>query len=119
MTYAKGAHYERDLIEFLKERGFSAVRIAGSGHKAPADILAIRKGLVLAIESKAHAQKPYLPRDRVAEFTQWCEQAGALGFLAWRAPHQEWRFLPLKSLIESNFDDEFWLTKETLLRAIL
>lgn len=119
MTYAKGVYYERDLLKFLSTRGFSTLRVAGSGHNSPADIVAIKKGIILVIECKAHVIKPKIQKDRVQEMKVWCEQAGALGFLAWRAPQQEWLFLSLKNLEENQYADEHWVKKDQFLQTFM
>ena len=119
MSYSKGVRYERDLLHFLGSQGFSTLRVAGSGHSTPADILAIKKGIVIAIECKAHTKKPKFPKDRLGEFKEWCERAGALGFLAWRSPRQDWLFLPLKDLEANQYGDENWLKMESFLRALI
>ncbi len=119
MTYAKGVHYERSLMKFLATRGFSTLRVAGSGHNSPADIVAIKSSRVLAIECKAHANKPRIKQEKVMEMKEWCEKAGALGFLAWRAPKKDWLFLPIESLELGRYEDEHWIDTESLLRALM
>ncbi|MBI4181831.1 MAG: Holliday junction resolvase [Candidatus Aenigmarchaeota archaeon] len=118
MSYAKGARHERELMTFLQSQGFAVVRVAGSGHNSPTDLLAVRKGVVLAVECKAHATRPWIPQERVRELRQFCDLAGALGFLAWRAPREDWRFLPLASMEQATYTDEHWLPKDTLLQAL-
>lgn len=118
MSYSKGVFYERDLLHFFKSRGFSTLRTAGSGHSTPADILAIKKGCIIAIECKAHKKKPKLKKEKVAELKEWCEQAGALGFLAWRAPLQEWWFLPMEHLENEKYHDEHWIETNPLLKML-
>jgi len=119
MSYSKGVHYERSLLNFLKSKGFSTMRVAGSGHCSPADIVAIKKNNILAIECKAHKTKPRIKKEKVHEMKQWCENAGALGFLAWRAPNQDWLFLPMKNLEESRYEDEHWISMESFLQALI
>lgn len=119
MSYAKGARYERSLIQFLSSKGFSTLRVAGSGHNTPIDILAVKKGLILGVECKAHQTKPKIQKEKVNEMKQWCEQAGALGFLAWHPPKRDWLFLPLKNLVENKYEDEHWIGMDSLLEALL
>lgn len=118
MSYAKGVHYERSLLRFFETQGFSTIRVAGSGHNSPIDVLAVRNGAILAIECKAHTNKPKLQAEKVQEMRQWCDRASALGFLAWRAPKQEWKFLPLKDLETRSYADENWLTVTQLLEIL-
>ena len=118
MTYAKGVFYERDLIRILGEEGFSTLRVAGSGHSSPADILAIRRGKILVVECKAHKNKPRLPQDKVREMKEFCERAGALGVLAWRAPKQGWKFLTIEQLEAKQYEDKHWMDQKQLMEAI-
>ncbi len=114
--YAKGAHYERELMLLLKDRGFVTARIAGSGiGSAPADILAFKKGVVVGIECKAHKIKPKLQKDKIQEMKMWCEKAGALGILAWRTKNK-WLFLRLEDAENKKYEDENWLEMEKMLR---
>ncbi len=46
-SYVKGARFERQVAEYLRNKGFMVVRSAGS--RFP-DLIAIRDGMVLAIE---------------------------------------------------------------------
>jgi Holliday junction resolvase len=117
MSYKKGAHYERDLMHFLTYKGFSTLRVAGSGHNSPADIVAIKDGNILVIECKAHLKKPRLQRDKVQEMKEWCDRAGAFGFLAWRAPNQDWLFLGMRDVEQGKYEDGNWLTKEGFLKV--
>ena len=119
MTYAKGVFYERDLLNYLKTRGFSTTRVAGSGHGSPADILAMKNGIIVAVECKAHRNKPRIKPEKIQEMSSWCKQAGALGFLAWRAPKQDWLFLPMKNLEAGLYEDEHWLSMETFLNTLV
>jgi len=118
MTYSKGVYWERELMAFMESQGFSTVRVAGSGHKGPADIVVMKKGTITAIEIKAHQNKPRLKEEKIQELREWCDKAGAFGFLAWRAPRQEWRFLPLSSLEEKNYKDENWIKKHAFLETL-
>jgi Holliday junction resolvase len=96
--YDKGAMAERELVKFLKSHSFQTLRSAGSGSKfSTPDVVAIRKGIILAFECKAWQTKPKLKKDEYKEFREWCEKAGAIGFLAWRRGKNKWLFLDIKS----------------------
>jgi Holliday junction resolvase len=118
VSRAKGLFYERELFHFLKSKEFAVTRVAGSGHGSPLDILAIKKGVILGFEVKAHSNKPKLKKEKISELRDWCEKAGALGFLAWRAPQKNWLFLPIEKMEKNNYEDEHWLELESFLAAV-
>ncbi len=108
-TYAKGARFERDLMNFLHSNNFACLRCASSGGwYTPVDIIAIRNNLILAIECKAHNKKPKLEKDKVKKLREWCDRAKAWGFLAWKVPGNEWRFLRLEDMEANRYEDENW-----------
>lgn len=93
------------------------MRAAGSGHSTPVDIIAIKRSLIVAFEVKAWAKKPKLEIKKLQKFKEWCEKAGAMGFLAWYNQNQ-WKFLPIKDAEENRYEDDYWLTHENLLLVI-
>ncbi|MBM3304234.1 MAG: Holliday junction resolvase [Candidatus Aenigmarchaeota archaeon] len=116
-SYSKGAKGERELIHILNSRGFSVMRAPSSGGAIyPLDIVAIRKGLVLAFEIKTWNRKPYLEAAQVSAFREWCEKAGAMGFLGWRG-RGKWSFLRIEDALNSNYKDESWISMEGFLRT--
>ncbi|MBI4020125.1 MAG: hypothetical protein HY367_02230 [Candidatus Aenigmarchaeota archaeon] len=121
-TYAKGAAFERELIHFFHSKGFSCVRAASSGGDiCPADIIAIKKSLIIAIECKSWKDRPRLDSGAIRRYKEWCERANAMGFLAWQAPkskHRRWRFLTLKDAEENKYEDENWFELDSLLKAL-
>lgn len=117
--YRKGARFERELIHFLNYKGFSVSRTASSGGCLyPVDIIAIRRGLILAFECKAHKTKPRLNRKKFEGFRKWCDNAGAIGFLAWRAPQNRWLFLGMNHIEKSNYSDDNWIEMDNFLKAV-
>ena len=118
-TYKKGVRFERDLLHFLHGKGFSVVRQASSGgYVSPVDLVAIKRGLILGIECKAHTNKPKLKKDKLTGFKEWCERAGAMGFLAWRSPGNVWKFLRLEDAEKNKYEDENWFEMENFLAAL-
>ena len=109
--YVKGAQAERELCNKLKELGFAIIRAAGSGGSlSTPDLVAIKKGRVLAFECKAWKTTPRLKKQEYEDFKGWCQMAGAMGFMAWK--NREWKFLNVidigkKSIREDgiNFKD--------------
>jgi len=99
--YKKGARAERDLAKLLKNRSFSVIRAAGSGGSISVpDLIAIKKGRILAFECKAWKTVPRLKEREYKNFLDWCKGAGAIGFLAWK--NKQWLFLNIKDLKKTN-----------------
>ena len=99
--YIKGAQAERELSKKLRELGFSVIRAAGSGGSiSTPDLVAIKKGRVLAFECKAWKTTPRLKIEKYRQFSEWCEKAGAMGFLAWK--NKGWKFLGIKDIPKTN-----------------
>jgi Holliday junction resolvase len=92
MSYKKGVAYERELLYLLKSKGFAVMRAPSSGGKiSPIDVVALKKGLILAIECKAWLKKPKLNSQKAKEIIDWAEKAGAIPLLAWRSKNG-WQF---------------------------
>ncbi len=101
--YVKGASAERELAKILKQHSFSVIRAAGSGGSiSTPDLVAIKKGRVLAFEIKSWSTKPRLKDDEYREFREWCETAGAMGFFAWRRKKNDWLFIDIKKYKKSD-----------------
>lgn len=116
-AYAKGVRAEHELLHFLNHRGFSCARQASSGgYITPVDIIAIKRGLILALECKNYAEKPRLDKEKLRRFKEWCERAGAIGFLAWRNSGK-WLFLRLSDAEQGNYEDGRWIEMGNLLSA--
>lgn len=101
--YSKGARAERELSKKLKVLGFAVIRAAGSGGTiSTPDLVAIKKGRILAFECKAWKTTPRLKKEEYEDFKDWCEIAGAMGFMAWR--NKEWKFLGVKDIPKTNIN---------------
>lgn len=117
-TYAKGSRNERELLYILHSRGFRCIRAASSGgFFSPVDIVAIKKGLVIAFECKAWSRLPRLEKRKAQAFIDWCKGAGALGFLAWRT-RGKWLFLDTKNIKAGDYSESNWLEMEDFFRII-
>ena len=117
-TYAKGSRAERELLYFLNHRGFAVMRAPSSGgFFSPADIIAIKRGLVVAIECKAWAKKPKIEKRQLSGMREWCNRAGAVGLIGWRTTGK-WLFLRLEEAEANNYDDENWMEMEHLFDAL-
>ncbi len=119
MSYRKGVRFERDLLHFFNDRGFSVLRTPSSGNKiTPVDIIAIKRGLIIAIECKAWSKKPRIETKKIIQMREWVNKAGAFGFIAWKKPGNVWTFLRIDDAEKGNYDDENWFRMDNLLNVI-
>ena len=92
MSYRKGVTYERELLYLLNGRGFAVMRAPSSGGwLSPIDVIALKRGLILAIECKAWQKKPKLDSEKQKRMVEWSTKAGAISLLAWRSK-EGWQF---------------------------
>jgi len=128
-AYAKGSRAERELAHFLNDKQFAVLRVPSSGgFLSPLDIVAIRRGVVLAFEIKSHRVRPRLRKEQITAFMEWCRKAGALGFVAWRRGDAEgeerlsasmrWMFLRAEDADAGRYDSENWIERDRLLMAL-
>lgn len=119
----KGTKFERELIHILWQRGFAAMRSAGSGaarYPTP-DIIAGNRQIFLAIEVKMRSRLPvYLADQEINELKCFSDAFGAVPLIAVRVSRSGWRFFKISSLYrtdrgysinKSNFKDGFDLSK--------
>lgn len=93
---SRGCTYERQLVDLLYQKGFAAVRVAGSGAKAmpTPDIVACRGGRILAIECKTtRKNQVYIADGQVRDLRKYSRAAGARALLAVKFTQQQWYFL--------------------------
>ncbi len=102
---SKGINAERELIHFFHKKGWSAVRVAGSGSsKYPSpDIVAgniIRK---LAIECKTvNDSSVYIAKEDIEKLKTFARNFGAEPWLAAKFQCEEWLFMSLDDLKETD-----------------
>lgn len=98
---AKGTKGERELIKFFNEKGWSAIRAAGSGsspYPAP-DILAGNAVRRVAIECKVtKEQKKYFSEEEINQLKVFSERFGAESWISVKFPDEPWYFLMLEDL---------------------
>ncbi|RLJ00225.1 MAG: hypothetical protein DRP03_01080 [Candidatus Aenigmatarchaeota archaeon] len=106
-TYIKGSSAERELMLLLKDKGFSIARIAGSGgRRTPFDIIAIKRGNILVFEVKAWKTKPVIDKKKIEHMIRWCNNAGAIGIVAWRKDNK-WFVMKINEFINKS---DRWLS---------
>ena len=103
--YRRGYRYELELQARLVGLGYSTIRAPASGKGGKPDVVAVRKGRVLAFEVKVRS-KPrdiYIPKVEVERLKAWAERAGAEAYIAVRLlDPPEWRLVPLDRLQETQ-----------------
>ena len=102
---SKGINAERELIHMFWEKGWAAIRVAGSGStKYPSvDIVAGNKIRKLAIECKAvKDDKKYFDKGEIEQIKLFSETFGAESWLAIRFDRKKWYFVMLEDLKETK-----------------
>ena len=100
-TKTKGINAERELIHMFWGKGWSAVRIAGSGSsKYPsADILASNIARKITIEAKLTKNpKKYFNKQEIDQFKLFSSKFGAEPWIAVKFKKIEWFFVSLEDL---------------------
>ena len=99
---AKGARYERDLVNLFYNAGFGVIRAPTSGGattRALPDLVAGNGEVYYAIEVKMKKDLPiYIREEQVEELKEFCRRFGAKGFVAVKLPYKPWKFILLKDL---------------------
>jgi holliday junction resolvase Hjr len=101
----KGINAERDLIHKFWGSNWAAVRIAGSGSMRypSADIIATNKLRKLAIECKTSKKSgKYIEKDAIEQLKEFAELFNAEPYLAVKFNREEWLFLTLEDLEETD-----------------
>jgi len=104
--YDKGASAERELIKMFWEKGFAAVRVAGSGKNAlpMPDLVVLGKGMKIIIESKAwRAKYLSIETSKVHELLNWGRRGDADVYVAWKYPNKGWIFIKPKHFNKSKY----------------
>lgn len=103
---SKGINAERDLLhKFWGVGSWCAVRVAGSGSMRypSADILASNRLRKLAIECKTSIeQTKYIPKEDVGQLKEFAEIFGAEPWIAVKFNGQDWFFVSLEDMEETN-----------------
>ncbi len=105
---SKGIAAERELVHILQEKGFAAIRIAGSGStQTPScDILAGNGMRLFAIECKSIKEgNRYIDIQAIDDFVTFARQFGAECWIAIRFARKPWRFLLVEDIpkTEKNY----------------
>ncbi|MCK4319141.1 hypothetical protein KAW38_01055 [Candidatus Micrarchaeota archaeon] len=101
--YRKGSAAERELIKHFHDRGFAVIRAAGSGVSSLSpDLMAFKKGMQYAIESKAiETENLAIKKEQFENLVKWEETTGITSYIGWRRKREQWVFIPL-SVFKKN-----------------
>ena len=103
---AKGSKAERELVQIFTDKGWRALRVAGSGvnDNSPCDIIAAkigRKGFT--VEAKSSKQnRIYIKKQQIEDFILYSSLIGLQPILAIRFNYEGWLFLDPKHLEDSG-----------------
>lgn len=101
MSKRKGSNAERDLIREFWDRGWAAMRAAGSGstqYPSP-DIIVGRHGRRLAIECKiTKDERKYFTEQEIRELKYFSQIFGAESWVSIKFPKRPWVFFSLEDL---------------------
>jgi Holliday junction resolvase len=105
--YSKGARGERELLNWLHDRGYSVIRSAGSGvNSISPDVTAIKNGKGLAFECKAWERSSLsIEPEKFESLREWERNTGMQTFIAWRMNGESWFFIKLDEMkrTEKNY----------------
>ena len=118
-TYAKGSRAELELLHYLHYKGFAVLRAPSSGNWLyPLDLIAIKRGQVIAFEIKHKKEKPRINKKQLEKMREWCNRASAIGFIGWRTSGEKWKFLRLEDAENNKYEDANWIDIEHLINIL-
>ncbi len=101
-AYIKGARFERQLKQMLREKGFWVIRSSKSGVDGLApDLIALGSTRRFALECKAWKASLHFSKPKVEIMKQFENTTNIPFYIAWKPPREEWRFYPLNALKET------------------
>jgi Holliday junction resolvase len=103
MPNKKGSRRERELLEYLVQKGFIVHRIAGSGVKDSAicDLIAVKNGKTHFVECKS-SKKVYYPSkhmDQLSNLVKIAKKAKAKPVLAVKLNYKDWQLFDISKKI--------------------
>ncbi len=101
-AYLKGARFERQLKEMLRDRGFWVIRSSKSGVDGLApDLIALSMNRKFALECKAWKANLHFEKPKMQIMKEFENTTGIPFYIAWKQPREDWRFYPLSALKET------------------
>jgi len=96
MSKRNGAAAERELLHMFCNKGYSAIRVAGSGSSSElsCDLLVGNGNLMAAIECKAtRSNKKYITNEQIADFKTFSQNFGLAALVAIKFSRNGWWFI--------------------------
>jgi len=102
--YEKGAKFERSLVQKFQDKGFIALRSAGSGtiKFIIPDVVAVKKNKIIFIECKSTSKDRISLKKTILSLKKILPISKAEIFLAIKFPRKEERFYKLKEILNKE-----------------
>lgn len=102
-AYIKGARFEREVKNYLQDRGFAVIRASKSGVDGISpDLVVLSSTLKFCLECKAWSNSLHFEKAKMEIMRSFEQKTGIAYYIAWKFPRREWRFFPLAVLKETN-----------------
>ncbi len=102
--YEKGANFERAIVHEFWERGWTAIRSAGSGNTsllAP-DIIAIRDGRIILVECKSTSRERLYLKHAILSLHEFSRISGGRAYISMKFLRKEPRFYEIDEFINKK-----------------
>ena len=103
-VYNRGADFERKLLAMFWERGWAAVRAAGSGTRPEPvpDIIAAKDGRLIIVECKSTKADRLSLKPAIEQLARFYEISGGSAYMALRFFRKKPRFYELSGLLDAD-----------------
>lgn len=102
-AYIKGARFEREVKNYLQDRGFAVIRASKSGVDGVSpDLVVLSSTVKFCLECKAWSNSLHFEKSKFEIMRSFEQKTGIAYYIAWKFPRREWRFFPLAVLKETN-----------------
>jgi len=102
--YEKGAKFERALVRDFWERGWSAMRSAGSGNTSlPApDVIATRDGKIILVECKSTSKEKLHLKAAILSLHEFSKISGGRAYISVKFLRKEPRFYEIDGFMKKK-----------------
>ncbi len=107
---SKGSNAERELVKIFTEKGWRAVRVAGSGvnDDSPCDLIAAKLGKRgFIVEAKSSKKTSiYITKEQIEDFVLFSHMTGLSAVIAVRFNREGWHFISPSQLKDTG---KYWV----------